>query len=182
MIDFILTLNPATVAMIAVLLFAAALLFDTLVLQHGMPETSARVFRAVLKILVVAVAAVLTVMFLRSALAAWIAGIIALIFQHGIVMGIVCLCIVYSAGISLWRILGARTMRTFMQRLVMGVQRVITFTVIGVILVAISRGGFGFFGAPLFAAVAVLIYWSLRTGEAKIDRRDRLVTVVRRYA
>jgi len=104
------------------------------------------------------------------------------IFDHGIDVGIAGLWIVWNAAVALKRILGARTIRTFFQRLLMGTQRIIAATVLVVIAVAVWRGGIEFFGAPLFIGVAVLIYWTLRTGEAQIDRRDRLAFVVRRYA
>jgi len=104
------------------------------------------------------------------------------LFDHGIDVGIAGLWIVWSASVALKRILGARTIRTFFQRLLMGGQRVVATTVMAVVVVAVWRGGIGFFGAPLFIAVAVLIYWTLRTGEAQIDRRDRLAFVVRNYA
>jgi len=61
----------------------------------------------------------------------------------------------------------------------MGMQRIAATMVI---LVAVWRGGVGFLDAPLFVTVAGLLWWTLKTGEAQIDRRDRLAFVVRNYA
>jgi len=104
------------------------------------------------------------------------------IFDHGIDVGIAGFWIVWSAAVAIRRVLGARTLRTFVQRVLMGGQRIAATVVMAVILVAVWRGGVGFFGAPLFLAVVVLLWWTLKTGEAQIDRRDRLAFVVRNYA
>ena len=104
------------------------------------------------------------------------------IFGHGIDVGMAGFWIVWSAAVAIKRILGARTLRTFFQRVLMGAQRIAATVVMAVILVAVWRGGVGFLGAPLFVAVAVLLWWTLKTGEAQIDRRDRLAFVVRNYA
>ena len=99
------------------------------------------------------------------------------IFDHGIDVGMAGFWIVWSAAVAIKRILGARTLRTFFQRVLMGAQRIAATVVMAVILVAVWRGGVGFLGAPLFVAVAVLLWWTLKTGEAQIDRHDRLAFV-----
>ena len=109
-------------------------------------------------------------------------AVLYLSFLVGGIMSLATIAVAYSVARSLWRVLGARTMRTFMHRLVLAVQRVITTTVIAVIVVSVTTGGVHFYGAPLFIGVAVLLAWTLKTNEASVDRKDRLVTVTRRYA
>lgn len=112
-----------------------------------------------------------------------LAGVVLyLSFLVGGIMSLATIAVAYSAFWSLWRVLGARTMRTFIHRLILAIQRVITTTVIAVIVVSVMTGGVHFYGAPLFITVAVLLAWTLKTNEASVDRRDRLVTVTRRYA
>lgn len=103
-------------------------------------------------------------------------------FEHGADTGLAALWICWCAGVALWRVLGARTLRTFLLRLLIGAQRLVAASVMAVIILALWRGGIGFFGAPVFIGVAALVWWSLRTVEAWVDRRDRLVSVVRTYA
>ena len=182
MIDMILSINPTKAAVIAVAVYAAATLFYTFVLQHGEQDTRERTIRAILHIILAPIVATAIVFFLRSALAAWIADMIAAIFAHGIDTGFMAIWIAYSIALASWRIFGARSLRTLIQRLIMGVQRVATTALIAVVIVAVCRGGFGFFGAPIFLSIAVLLYWTTRTVEDRIDRRDRLTYVVRRYA
>lgn len=103
-------------------------------------------------------------------------------FDTGVDTGIAALWVSWCALVALRRILGARTLRTFALRLLMGGQRVIAAVVVAAVLLALWRGGIGFFGAPVFIGVAALLWWTLLTLEAWIDRRDRLVFVVRHYA
>jgi len=100
-----------------------------------------------------------------------------------------------SFGLAAWSVYDDRTMRSFKRAAkrvactVIGAVMVLGTLVGGVMTLAaiivgysIVTGGVGFFGAPLFIAVAVLLAWTLKTNEASVDRRDRLVTVTRRFA
>lgn len=70
-------------------------------------------------------------------------------------------------------------MRTFIHRLVLAIQHVITTTVI---VVSVVTGGIHSYAAPLLITLAVLLVWTLKTNEASVDRRDSLMSVTCRYA
>lgn len=111
-----------------------------------------------------------------------IGAVVVLSTLIGGIMTLAAIIIGYSVISGVWRILGARTMRTFIHRLILVAQRVVTTIVVVAIGVSVLTGGAHFFGAPLFIAVAVLLMWTLKTNEASVDRRDRLATVTRLYA
>jgi len=87
-------------------------------------------------------------------------------FVLGIDVGIAFFALVYTSAIAAWRILGARTLRTFLQRLALGGQRILVTGLVAVIAVAVWRGGTHFLGAPLFIVIAALMFWTLKTNEA----------------
>lgn len=99
----------------------------------------------------------------------------------GGVMMLASIIIGYSIVSGVWRILGARTLRTFFHRLLLVGQRMVVTVVVVAIGVSVLTGGASFYGAPLFIAVAVLLFWTLKTNEASVDRRDRLHIVTRLY-
>ena len=181
MIATLTSLQDTTVASGAVILFAIAAFTDALVLRPTDPR-GIGVIRAVFLTLAAAAAVMVALVFWRSALATWLFDVLARLFANGADIGLAGLCLLWSIGIALKRILGARTIRTFLQRLLLGAQRIVATLLVAVIAVALWRGGFGFLGAPVCLGVAVLVAWTLKTNEASVDRRDRLVTVVRRYA
>lgn len=99
----------------------------------------------------------------------------------GGVMMLAQIIIGYNIVSGVWRILGARSLRTFFHRLLLVIQRMVVTVVVVAIGVSVLTGGASFYGAPLFIAVAVLLFWTLKTNEASVDRRDRLHTVTRLY-
>ena len=108
--------------------------------------------------------------------------VVALSTLVGGVMMLAAIIVGYSIVSGIWRVLGARTLRTFIHRLLLVGQRIVVTIVAVTIGVSVLTGGVNFFGAPLFIAIAVLLFWTLKTNEASVDRRDRFVTVTRRFA
>ncbi|MDY6981315.1 MAG: hypothetical protein SV201_15700 [Pseudomonadota bacterium] len=174
------TFDPVETALLCMAMMTGLILVDWLLYQKESLIAS-KPGQAVAQIICVGLFAVLLVVTLQSYFVTTVLLGMARVFAQEPDVAMATLWVVYATSVSIVRLLGARSLQTLFQRLVMGAQRIVTAIMMAVIAVVIWRSGTDFWGAPLFIALAILAWWSLRSGEARIDRRDRLTSVVRRY-